>query len=249
MRSNAVIYLLALALVGCGPKPVVTHMVSTQPVPVAAGYFRNSGEGFSFDLPTSWKSVAAGKVLDPAALFLMGSPGKSVGITKSIDEGEKAVVMTLVDTDVKVQATDAPVMVKVRAETVKDGANLKDQADQFQGFVYDVVKAKRSTVTIPAGEAIKFTATRKFMTGDLFYFVDYILVDGEKVVKLNFCGNEPTQIEKIADACVQTFRIDPAAKTTFQQEKEQSIGSIMDAARAAGDSSVPVAPPDSAPGQ
>ena len=91
-----------------------------------------------------------------------------------------------------------------------------------------MVKAKRFPVSIPAGAAVEFTATRKFRTGDLFYFVDYILVDGEKVIKFRFCGNEPGQIKNVADACLLTFRIDPAAKTNFQVEKEPSLGALLD---------------------
>ena len=89
-------------------------MGTTANTPVASGYFRNSGEGFTFDLPASWMSVAPGKVVDPSALFSMGSPGAAYGITKPIDGGKTTDLMNLVDTDVKVMTTDAPVMVKVQ---------------------------------------------------------------------------------------------------------------------------------------
>ncbi|MFX8624435.1 hypothetical protein ABTM07_20015, partial [Acinetobacter baumannii] len=50
--------------------------------------------------------------------------------------------------------------------------------------------------------------------------VDCIAVDKEKVIKFRFCGNEPSSIKKTAEACMQTLRPDPAAKTQFQVEKD-----------------------------
>lgn len=188
--------------------------------PVAPGYYRNSGEGFTFDLPTSWKSVASGKVMDPSALFAMGSAGNMFGMSKPIDKTKEEPLMRLVDTSTRALPTDAPVMVKVEMDTVKDGANLIVESDKFEDQVYDVIKAKRTTLTVPSGRVTEFTATRKFMTGDMFYFVDCIAVDKEKVIKFRFCGNEPSALKKLAEECMQTLRPEPKAKTQFQVEKD-----------------------------
>lgn len=219
MRKVAWIALI-FVLGGCQPKVPVTTLTNYPEKPLAAGFYRNSGEGFTFDLPVSWKSVAAGKVMDPSALFAMGSAGNMFGMSKPIDKTSEEPLMRLVDTSTRALPTDAPVMVKVEMTTEKDGTNLTAESDKFEGMVYDVVKAKRSVLTVPAGQVTEFTATRKFMTGDLFYFVDCIAVDKDKVIKFRFCGNEPTAIKKVAEECMQTLRPDPAAKTQFQVEKD-----------------------------
>lgn len=209
------------ALFGCQAKAPVTVLVSYPATPPKAGFYRNSGEGFTFDLPESWKSVQAGKGMDPSSLFAMASPGSMFGISKSIDKTKDEPLMRLYDTSVRTLPTDAPVMVKVELERVKDGANLKEQADAFEAAVYDVIKAKRTTVDVPAGQVTEFTATRKLITGDLFYFVDCVAVDKDKVIRFRFCGNEPTSIKKAAEECMKTLRPEPSATTQFQVEKDQ----------------------------
>lgn len=242
MKESVAAVLGLLALVGCGPKAEVTRLTSVPPAPLASGFFRNSCEGFTFDLPQTWTAPRPGAAPDVDMLFNVSQPGSIIGVDSSIDTGAKEAVVTLVDSSVRVLPTDAPVMVNVVVKTVKDGANLKLEAASFVARVYDGVRKSTSELALPVGPGVLVTAVRGLKTGDKFYFADLLLVDGEKVFQFRFVGNEAKMIRQIAEICASSFRIDPNAKPNVQQPQSDTV--MKEALSQFGESMDSSPPPD-----
>jgi hypothetical protein len=238
--------ILGLALVGCKSQGPVTHLHAAQPPALTGDDFMNSGEGFTINLPSSWKRLPAGSTPNPEAMANVSTPSLGFGAPPP-SLADKASELALVDTSVKVVPTDAPVMVRFNSTKVSGGANVTSQAADYVAQAYDGDHKDVKPYVLPIGEVVEVTARKHMITGDNFYFVDYIVVDGENVVKVRFVGNDANNIKMTAEKAMETFRLDPNAHTKVQDVKEFDPKELMDQLKSMGAGGAPPVNPDGTP--
>ncbi len=217
-HSQLYFWFLALAVLsigGCKGKVEATHLHSAPPAEVAGDEFLNSGEGFTIALPSFYKRSAS--TPDPDALFHISRPMGMSGSSPSATKNSST--LALMDTSVKYLPTDPPVMVRFETSTVEGGTTAAAAANEYADAVYGTTHATVTPLTLPIGEVMEITARKSLISGDNFYFVDFIVVDGESVLKAMFIGNDAKRLKAMAEKAMGTLRFDPNAHTKVQEDK------------------------------
>lgn len=196
--------LFVLALVGCGPKNVVTLKRDAAPAEVPAGWYLREEDGYSIVVPEHYQ-VPRDAGLSIGDLQNIGSPVVAYGMSPGQESTTKNAVLVLNDKNHKPIPGEVNTGLTLNVSERKGGADIEAEAKKVGENMYG---EKSEKIELPVGPAYEIRQHGKMVTGDEVWQIIYVICDGEKFYRMDFSTtNGESAIKDIAPVVAASFRV------------------------------------------
>lgn len=204
MKHLLVGVVLALVLVGCGPKNVVTLKRDAPAAEVATGWYAREEDGYSIVVPESYQ-VPRDSGMSVGDLQNLSNPAVAYGMTGGQESTTQGAALVLNDKNFKPIPGEPTTGLTVNIFKRGGGADLEAEAKKVGE---DMIGEESAKIELPVGPAYELKHKGKMVGGEDVWRVIYVICDGEKLYRLDFTTtNGASVIKDIAPQVAASFRV------------------------------------------
>ncbi len=195
---------VAVILVGCGPKNVVTLKRDAAPAAPQAGWYARNEEGFSINVPSSYQ-VPKNAGASLGDLQNLSNPVVGYGLSPGQESTTANAALILNDSTYKPLPGEPTTGLTVNISKHKGGADLEGEAKKVGE---NLLNEKSKKIDLAVGPAYEIQHKSKSIGGDEIWRMIYVVCDGESAYRFEFTTTNGEQvISSIAPGVIESFRV------------------------------------------